>query len=122
VVTDLSVTAPTSPGHADRTLGGMLSFQASRYRLHLAARPPAVSIGTRPELTTVIPILTAVLLILAGCVADPTFLTAQRHWPTDWRQSVTAALHPHRAELRALLMDLHSDQRSILLIVVWVTL
>jgi hypothetical protein len=59
--------------------GYMLGFPASRHRLHLLPEPLAFTTGTRPELLLVDPVLTGALLVLAGWVADPAYLTAQWH-------------------------------------------
>jgi hypothetical protein len=57
----------------------MLGFPVSRQRFHLLPEPLAFTTGTRPELVIVDPVLSGALLILAGWVADPAFVTAQWH-------------------------------------------
>ncbi len=58
--------------------GCMLGFPVSRHRFHLLPEPLAFTTGTRPELLIVDPVLSGALLVLAGWVADPAFVTA--HW------------------------------------------
>ena len=57
--------------------GCMLGFPLSTYRFHLLPEPLAFTTGTRPELLIVDPILSGALLLLAGWVIDPAFVTAQ---------------------------------------------
>jgi len=59
--------------------GCMLAFPWSRHRFHLLPEPLAFTTGTRPELMIVDPILTGALLLLAGQVVDPGFLSAHLH-------------------------------------------
>ena len=58
--------------------GCMLGYPVSRHRFHLLPEPLAFTTGTRPELLIVDPVLSGALLVLAGWVADPTFVAA--HW------------------------------------------
>ena len=59
--------------------GCMLGYPVLRHRFHLLPEPLAFTTGTRPELLIVDPILSAGLLVLAGWVIDPAFITAQWH-------------------------------------------
>jgi membrane-bound metal-dependent hydrolase YbcI (DUF457 family) len=59
--------------------GCMLGFPVWRHRFHLLPEPLAFTTGTRPELLIVGPVLSGALLVLAGWVADPAFVTAQWH-------------------------------------------
>jgi membrane-bound metal-dependent hydrolase YbcI (DUF457 family) len=59
--------------------GCMLGFPVWRHRFHLLPEPLAFTTGTRPELLIVDPVLSGALLVLAGWVADPAFVTAQWH-------------------------------------------
>jgi membrane-bound metal-dependent hydrolase YbcI (DUF457 family) len=59
--------------------GCMLLFPLSQHRFHLLPRPLQFTTGTRPELLFVDPVLTAALVVLAGWVADPAFVSAQWH-------------------------------------------
>jgi membrane-bound metal-dependent hydrolase YbcI (DUF457 family) len=59
--------------------GCMLGYPVLRHRFHLLPEPLAFTTGTRPELLIVDPVLSAGLLVLAGWVIDPAFVTAQWH-------------------------------------------
>ena len=59
--------------------GCMLLFPLSQHRFHLLPRPLQFTTGTRPELLFVDPVLTGTLVVLAGWVADPAFVSAQWH-------------------------------------------
>lgn len=59
--------------------GCMLAYPVSKYRFHLLPEPFAFTTGTRPEILIVDPILAGALLLLAGQVADPGFLTSHLH-------------------------------------------
>ena len=66
-------------GHADRLRLHARLFPLSQHRFHLLPEPLAFTTGTRPELLFVDPLLTVALVVLAGWVADPAFVTAQWH-------------------------------------------
>jgi membrane-bound metal-dependent hydrolase YbcI (DUF457 family) len=59
--------------------GCMLGFPVFKHRFHLLPEPLAFTTGTRPETMFVDPVLTVALLLLAGQVADPGFLSAHLH-------------------------------------------
>jgi membrane-bound metal-dependent hydrolase YbcI (DUF457 family) len=59
--------------------GCMLAFPVSKHRFHLLPEPLAFTTGTRPEIMIVDPVLSLALLLLAGQVADPGFLSAHLH-------------------------------------------
>jgi membrane-bound metal-dependent hydrolase YbcI (DUF457 family) len=59
--------------------GCMLFYPFNQHRFHLLPRPLTFETGTRPELLLVDPVLTGTLVVLAGWVADPAFVSAQWH-------------------------------------------
>jgi membrane-bound metal-dependent hydrolase YbcI (DUF457 family) len=59
--------------------GCMLGFPWSRHRFHLLPEPLAFTTGTRPEIMIVDPLLTVAVLLLAGQVVDPGFLSSHLH-------------------------------------------